>query len=324
MKIDERRILNLCISLALFAMIVAPSYGQRYAYRGHHWNKTEFNSANPIVDYPVCNEHMDYGYSGGEVELFANVTLAFPEYYISWHEGQMETDPGKNDVVKWIVTYGGPKGQNLYGLKIAREVLVGKPPGPIANDPRILFESDIAAIRKVLTDAKNAGILVRDDYKLIQMVEKPNEFAHSTQAQELIKMMDGVCYESHHFGLHWPLSTGRSKPSDVAEGAQWVLSNTNIYGQQLDYVFYYGPYKGYDCSDVNAGDEDPFRLWMEEYWAAGLPKKHPGLIYDFNAFPHHCGSSRPVLPESNPYSTMGCIKWLIEQVENAGDIKSGK
>jgi hypothetical protein len=40
---------------------------------------------------------------------------------------------------------------------------------------------------------------------------------------------------------------------------------------------------------------------------------------DYKAFPHGCGSQRPVGPESDPYSYLGFARWLIQELENGGN-----
>jgi hypothetical protein len=102
------------------------------------------------------------------------------------------------------------------------------------------------------------------------------------------------------------LGSVMSDPETVARGAKWVLD------QGLDYIFYYGPYRYKDCDDYTDFLE---RDWLRSFWDAGLPKHHPNMYYYLNAFPHGCGSQRPVGPESNPYSYIGFAKWLIQELE---------
>ncbi len=263
--------------------------------------------------YEFCAAHLDMSYEG---ESFFNTRIAFPEFYIDWQEGEMDTNPATNRMVR-LIEEKEKQGIEVYGFKIAREVMVGMPAGPIKDAERILYKSDVEAIRKVLKAAKAAGILKRDDYKLIQMINPPmapktpsaSVITNNPEAREVILMMDGVCEEIHHFwhGYFRPEKDITQKDIDeTVKDALWTLS------QGLDFVFYYGPFRWHPCQEY---PYDMFRGWLESYWEAGLPKYHKNMIYDLNAFPHDCGSSRPVAPESDPESVAGLCKWLIEQVK---------
>ena len=155
------------------------------------------------------------------------------------------------------------------------------------------------------TYAEQQGILKHDDYKLIQMVEEPSFFAENESAQAVIQSMEGVAYECHQFNRHWPLETGWSRPDKVVKGAQWTLD------QGLEYIFYYGPLVWKSERYYEFIERD----WLETYWEAGLPKHHPGMHYYLNTFPHKDGRWRPVGPESDPHSTLGLTKWLIEEIK---------
>ena len=118
--------------------------------------------------------------------------------------------------------------------------------------------------------------------------------------------MDGIVYEAHQFNRHWPFESGHTRPDELARAASWTLDN------DLDYVFYYGPFQYKSCDTYYQNAE---RDWLNRYWAAGLPKKHPRMHYYINAFPHACGGDRPSTEETNPDSIAGFTKWVIEQVK---------
>lgn len=260
-------------------------------------------------DMKFCLANVDMTYEGGEFGKFCNV--AFPEYYVGWEEGKMDTNPETNEIVK-IIKRKESKNINLYGFKISRETMVGKPAGPIPTETRILFQSDVDAIRKVIKEAKSKGIIRRDDYKLIQMVDgafsikTPDEstIIKDKQAQSIIKSMDGLCIEIHHFFRDGVLP--QVAIDETVKEAKWALENN------LDFVFYYGPYMWVDCAGHKT---DLFRNWLQRFWEAGLPKHHERIIYDMNAFPHACGANRPIYPESDGQSVTGLLKWLIEEVK---------
>ncbi|TWT57367.1 hypothetical protein KOR42_07270 [Thalassoglobus neptunius] len=266
-----------------------------------------------IGGYPVCFNNVDMGYGSQEM-LFFKTRVLFPEFYIDWEEGQMDPNPETNPLVQ-LIRREEVKGYHFYGVKISRETIAGKPPGPIEKDQRILFPSDVHALRQVLKRAWDRKILKRFDYKLIQMVYEPDEFVDDPKAQRIVKMMDGVCLEVHHYNIYWPITgspSGRTEPKDVVRGAKWTLRQRNTQGKRLEYVFYYGPFKGKDCKD---SDGNAFREWLIQYWDAGLPKRHPHMIYDLNAFKHACGSTIPGGPETNDDSILGYCRWLVEQVK---------
>ena len=91
----------------------------------------------------------------------------------------------------------------------------------------------------------------------------------------------------------------------MVKGAQWTLA------QGKEYIFYYGPIIW------KSPEYHPFieREWLERYWQAGLPKRHPKMHYYLNTFPHAHGRGRPVGPESDPHSILGLTKWLIGEVK---------
>ncbi len=261
-----------------------------------------------LSDYPFCYQNLDYLYDRGARGLFKTITT-YPEFYISWEEGETDTNPKTNPLVQLLANEEA-KGE-IYGVNIAREAMLGHPAGPISEDRRILYESDVPVLRKVIADAYEQGILKRKDYKLIQMLEEDNIFCNNERAKNIVKMLDGVALEVHHFNVHWPLDKGKIKIKDVVEGANWTLNQVNENGDSLEYVFYYGPFKGKDCEDYYP---NVFQDWLYQFWAAGLPKIHPHMIYHINAFPHACGSSIPVGPESDPNSILGYTKWLIQEL----------
>ena len=259
-------------------------------------------------DYPFCYENVHFAYDRGGRTFFQTKTT-FPEYYVCWEEGEMDTIPATNTLIKLL--QAEEVNGEIYGINIAREAMVGCPAGPVKEDRRILYESDIIAIHKVITRAKEEGIIRRDDYKIFQMLEQDNVFCTNERAKNIVRMMDGVCLEVHHFNVHWPLDKGKIKIADVVEGAVWTLNQVNANGDSLEYVFYYGPFKGKDCDDYIP---NVFKGWLQKFWKGGLPKYESRMIYHLNAFQHACGSSRPVAPESDSYSVMGCTKWLIKEL----------
>ncbi|WP_347840179.1 hypothetical protein [uncultured Draconibacterium sp.] len=260
-------------------------------------------------DYSFCSKYIHFCYGKG-IWPFVESRLNFPEFYIDWEEGEMDTNPRTNKLVQ-LIRNDEQAGGEFYGVNIAREAMAGCPAGPIPIDRRILYESDVPAIRKVLKDAHQLGLLKRDDYKIIQMLEESNIFCTNERAQNIVRMMDGACLEVHHFNVHWPLDEGKIKRSEVVEGALWTLDQVNIHGDSLEYVFYYGPFIGKDCAEYTP---NIFKAWLQKFWQAGLPKHNDRMIYHLNAFKHACGESRPVAPESDPYSVLGCTKWLIKEL----------
>lgn len=259
--------------------------------------------------YPFVAEHLDLvmGWLDGD---FATNRVFF-EWYWGLSEARDDLDPEKNHLVKHIGEWES-KGGVVEHILIAREYRLaiqrGHPnakPGPFEEDTRILFAEDVEKIRALFRDGHAKGLLEHDDYDLIQMVEHPSFFAEDERVHPIIDQMEGVAYECHQFNRHWPIETGWSKPEKVVKGAKWTLA------RDKEYVFYYGPIiwrsEGYE----------PFieRDWLETYWEAGLPKRHPKMHYYLNTFPHGHGRGRPVGPESNPHSVLGLTKWLIEEIK---------
>lgn len=199
--------------------------------------------------------------------------------------------------------------QSVEYILVCRETALSKrgKPGPFAEDYRILYPEDVVALRNLFRDGHAAGLLGRDNYKLIQMVEHPSFFSENPEAQKIVESMDGIAYESHQFNRHWPLETGWSSPAAVVRGANWTL------GMGKDYIFYYGPFK---FRGGEGYEEFVERDWLRKYWEAGLPKRNVRMHYFLNAFPH-AGMKRPVGPESEPHSNLGLTKWLIEELRTA-------
>lgn len=255
--------------------------------------------------YLFCQKYVDMSYEG---EKFFNKRVCFPEFYIDWEEGQMDNNPKSNRLVQ-LIRSKERAGIKVFGVKIAREVLVGLPGGPIPIEERILFESDVRSIRKVLKKAKRKGIIESSDIKLIQMIsgavsEKTpaqSAFLKSKRAQNIVKKMDGLCVEIHHWHDLTPVAI-----SETVKEAKWTLKNDLIFD------FYYGPFKWKDCNGYN---HDMIRDWLIKFWEAGLPKFNENIIYDLNAFPHDCGDSRPVVQGENPQSIIRVLAWLIEEVK---------
>lgn len=234
----------------------------------------------------------------------------FFEHYIHHQGGEwVDTNPKTNSLVKSI-RHNEEAGNIVKHIIIAREGWLYDPEdgdtGPIEGDPRILYQRDVDELRQVFQDAHDLGLLEYDNYKLIQLVVKPAVFLDDTQARAIVKTMDGICYESHHYNRYWPLGNEISDPGEVARGAQWALN------QGMDYIFYYGPYQYKDCDTYEDFLE---RDWLKSFWENGLPKHRANMYYYLNAFPHACGSNRPVGPESDPYSYLGFAKWLIQELK---------
>lgn len=264
-------------------------------------------------NYPFVAEHLDIlkGWMEGD---FKTKRLFFEHYWGSVAEFD-DLDPKKNQLVNKIKSWEKQDGivEHIlicreYDLVIHRGYKDAKP-GPFTEDTRILFEKDIDDIRAMFKEAHKQGLLKHDNYKLIQMVQEPSFFATDKRFQPIMDKVEGIAYECHQYNRHWPLETGWSKPEKVVEGAKWTLA------QGKEYIFYYGPITW----KTNAEKYYDFveRDWLTKYWAAGLPKHHPKMHYYLNTFPHMEARQRPVGPESDPHSTLGFTKWLIEEIKMA-------
>ncbi len=236
----------------------------------------------------------------------------FFEFYIS--NAVVNVDTSTNTLVEWI-KQNEDIGYSVKHILICREgkLLNWSPEtlGPFEEDTRILSQKDVNRLRTLFTNAYNQGILKQKNYKLIQLVEHPTFFSKNPEASEVIKSMDGVCFESHQFNKHWPLHLGWEKDlKATSEAVRWTLSNN------LDYVFYYGPWastNSHGYYDNLEYSDEPVKEWLIRYWAAGMPKHHDRMHYYINNFPHGTGATRPIGPETNSYSTLGINKWMIEQ-----------
>ena len=262
-------------------------------------------------NYPFVAEHLDIvkGWLDGDFKT----KRMFFEHYWGSKESFDDLDPNKNQLVEKIRRWES-KGGEVEHILICREYRLviqrGYPdakPGPFKEDTRILFAKDVDDIRALFRNAHKQGLLRHDNYKLIQMVEKPSFFAKDPRAQAIIEKMEGVAYEAHQFNRHWPLETGWSKPEKVIQGAKWTLE------QGKEYIFYYGPviWKSEHYYEFIERD------WLDKFWKAGLPKHHPSMHYYLNTFPHAHGRGRPVGPESDPHSVLGFTKWLIQEIKMA-------
>ncbi len=260
--------------------------------------------------YPFVAKHVDVlmGWLGGDFKT----KRVFFEYYWGLSKERDDLDPKKNHLIKTIRNWEQAGGEVVHIL-IAREARLvvdrGWPDaelGPFKEDGRILSAKDIRDIRQLFKDAHAQKLTKRDNYNLIMMVEEPSFFATDPEAQKVIKMTGGVAYEAHQFNRHWPLKTGWSKPESVVEGAKWTLE------QNLEYIFYYGPILWTKDKRYKPFIE---RDWLKQYWAEGLPKRHPKMHYFLNTFPHHTGRGRPVGPETDAHSILGFTKWLIEEIK---------
>lgn len=261
-------------------------------------------------NYPFAAEHVDVvkDWLDGDFKT----KRVFFEYYWGLSKQRDDLDPRKNLLIKTIRQWEQAGGEVVHIL-ICREARLAVDRGwknaelgPFKEDGRILSAQDVKNIRQLFQDAHAQKLIRHEDYNLIMMVEEPSFFATDPKAQEVIKMTSGVAYEAHQFNRHWPLKTGWSNPEAVVKGAKWTLE------QGLEYIFYYGPILW-----NNDKRYEPFieRLWMKDFWAAGLPKHDPKMHYYLNLFPHHTGRGRPVGPETDPHSILGFTKWMIEEIK---------
>jgi hypothetical protein len=260
-------------------------------------------------NYPFVAEHLDVVKDWLDGDFKTN--RMFFEYYWGLDAELDNLDPQKNHLVR-VIRNWETKGGQIEHILICREYRLAihrghddAKPGPFPEDTRILYAQDVKDIRQMFRNAHQQGLLKHDDYKLIQMVEDPSFFAESEAAQAVIQLMEGVAYECHQFNRHWPLETGWSRPDKVVKGARWTLD------QGLEYIFYYGPL----VWKSDRYHEFIERDWLKTYWEAGLPKHHRGMHYYLNTFPHKDGRWRPVGPESDPHSTLGLTKWLINEIK---------
>ena len=252
----------------------------------------------------------------------------FMEHYCGLGGGRDHPDPAKNLLIKSIRDWerkGGVVEHILlcreYRLAIHRGHQDAKP-GPFKEDTRILSAGDIRLIRKIFKESHDRGLTKKDNYKIMMMVEHPCFFATDPRVKPIVELVDGIAYEAHQFNRHWPLESGWSQPAKVIKGAQWTID------QGKDYIFYFGPliWKGEQIEPPTTKEYVPFleRKWLQTYWQEGLPKHHPRMHYYLNTFPHGCGRGRPVGPESDPHSTLGFAKWLIEEIKGPFQQEEGR
>ena len=261
--------------------------------------------------YPFVAEHVDVvkGWLDGDFKT----KRMFFEYYWGLDERRDDLDPEKNLLVKTIRDWES-KGAAIVQILICREYDLAihrghneAKPGPFKEDTRILYEKDVDDIRAMFTQAHKQGLLKHGNYSLIQMVQHPSFFAEDKRFLPIMKKVDGIAYECHQFNRHWPLETGWGKPEKVILGAKWTLD------QGKNYIFYYGPLK-YEPGKYPSIE----REWLKTFWDQGLPKHHPRMHYYLNTFPHESARNRPVGPETDPDSTLGFTKWLIEEIKMDG------
>ena len=250
--------------------------------------------------------HLDYGAS---YEGDFRTRKTFIEHYLPFDTQWIDTNPQTNPLIASIRLIE-KFGTELEHIIIAREgKLYGKPTftyGPFSEDSRILYQRDVDEYRQLFKDAYAAGIIKHDNYKLVQLIASPTAFYTIPAAREIIKTLDGVCFESHQYNAHWPLESGIEKDFQSTNAAiRWTLANN------LDYVFYYGPWRS--TTDPVYYKDAP-KDWLLKFWAAGMPKFHDQMYFYTNNFPHGEGGKTPIGPETNPDSHTGFVKWLIEQV----------
>jgi hypothetical protein len=266
--------------------------------------------------YPFVAEHIDTvkGWLDGDFKT----KLLFLEYYWGLSEERDDLDPEKNLLIQVLRRYE-QQGATIGHILICREYRLAihrghddAKPGPFKEDTRILYEQDVDNIRAMFKQANEQGLLKKDDYSLIQMVEHPSFFADDERVKPIIDKMQGLCLEVHQFNRHWPLEEGWVQPEPVVRGAKWTLDRGK------EYIFYYGPIVWKSEHYVPFIERD----WLKRYWEAGLPKHHPKMHYYLNTFPHLSGRSRPVGPETDPHSTLGFAKWLIKEIKDVPDPKN--
>ncbi len=261
--------------------------------------------------YPFVAEHLDVvkDWLDGDFKT----KRMFFEYYWGLDAKRDDLDPAKNGLIKTIKNWE-TKGGTVEHILICREYDLAihrghkdAKPGPFKEDTRILYEKDVDDIRAMFKAAHKQGILRHENYKLIQMVQEPSFFADDKRFLPIMAKIEGICLEVHQFNRHWPLEKGWVKPEPVIRGAKWTLA------QGKEYIFYYGPIK-YEPTKYPSIE----RLWLQTYWEKGLPKHHPRMHYYLNTFPHESARNRPVGPETDPDSTLGFTKWLIEEIKMGG------
>jgi len=250
--------------------------------------------------------HLDYGAS---YEGDFRTRKTFIEHYLPFDTQWIDTNPQTNPLIGSIILLE-KFGTELEHIIIAREgKLYGKPTftyGPFPEDSRILYQRDVDEYRKLFQDAFDAGIIKHNNYKLIQLISSPTAFYTVPAAREIIKSMDGVCFESHQYNVHWPLESGIEKDFQSTNAAiRWTLANN------LDFVFYYGPWRS--TTDPVYYKDAP-KDWLLKFWAAGMPKYFDNMYFYTNNFPNGEGVKTPIGPETDPDSHTGFVKWLIEQV----------
>lgn len=266
-------------------------------------------------NYPFVAENLDVvkGWLDGDFKT----KKVFFEHYWGLSEERDDPDPEKNQLIK-VIKMWEDKGGEVVHILICREYDLAihrghkdAKPGPFKEDTRILYEEDVDSIRAMFKQAHKQGLTKHDNYSLIQMVQEPSFFATDNRFLPILNKMEGVCLEVHQFNRHWPLETGWVKPDKVVKGAKWTLA------QGKEYIFYFGP--------IMYKEEryHPFveRDWLKTYWEAGLPKHDPKVHYYLNTFPHLSGRKRPVGPETDPHSTLGFTKWLIEEIKGDDIVK---
>lgn len=261
--------------------------------------------------YPFVAENVDVvmGWLDGDFKT----KRMFFEYYWGSDAKRDDLDPQKNQLVKNIRNWES-KGAEIVHILICREydLVIHRgfkeaKPGPFKEYTRILYEKDIDDIRAMFKQAHEQGLLKHDNYRLIQMVQHPSFFAEDKRFLPIMKKVEGIAYECHQFNRHWPLETGWGKPEKVIMGAKWTID------QGKEYIFYYGPLK-YEPEKYPSIE----REWLKTFWDKGLPKHHPRMHYYLNTFPHESARNRPVGPETDPVSTLGFTKWLIEEIKMDG------
>lgn len=172
------------------------------ANHGGSWSNTPTYAAQK-GNYPFVAENLDVvkGWLAGDFKT----KRVFFEYYWGLDEKRDDLDPKKNLLVKTITDWESKGGEVVhilicreYDLAIHRGHKNAKP-GPFKEDTRILYEKDVDDIRAMFKKAHEQGLLKRDNYKLIQMVQEPSFFAGDKRFLPIMEKMDGIAYECHQF-----------------------------------------------------------------------------------------------------------------------------
>jgi hypothetical protein len=246
-----------------------------------------------------------YGYKGN-----FKTRQTFFEYYLPFGKTQDDTTVEKCALISAIKAREA-EGVTVKHIIIAREEELYHPNnavsvGPFKEDSRILYQYDVDNYRKLFKEAYAKKILKHDNYKLIQLLHSPRFFCENPEAWKIVQSMDGVAFELHQFGSLWPWTN--VDVTGMIKGANAVI------GAKKDYIYYYGPFVGPGGIQKEHYSPGVERTYLTNSWIAGFPKHSPYLYYYLNAFPYD-GGARKLGPETDQYSILGFLEWLIKQVK---------